>query len=112
MSESSASGSAQIPTVKLFTADYSELLVSSDVDVVYVAVPHNLHEKIYLDVLKAGKDLLAEKPFGIDLKAARAIARCGEILRALRPLQLGISFFSWSAARLSVGARGRPRQTA
>ena len=45
----------------------------AEVDVVYVAVPHNLHEKLYLDVLKAGKDLLAEKPFGIDLKAARAI---------------------------------------
>ena len=37
-------------------------------------MPHNLHEALYLDVLKAGKDLLAEKPFGIDLKAARAIA--------------------------------------
>jgi predicted dehydrogenase len=44
------------------------------VDVVYVAVPHNLHETIYLDVLKAGKDLLAEKPFGIDLNAARTVA--------------------------------------
>ena len=64
----------QIPTVKLVTADYSELLARPGVDVVYVAVPHNLHEKIYLDVLKAGKDLLAEKPFGIDLRAARAIA--------------------------------------
>ena len=49
-----------------------------DVDVVYVAVPHHLHEKIYLDVLKAGKDLLAEKPFGIDLKAARAIAHAAK----------------------------------
>jgi predicted dehydrogenase len=37
-------------------------------------VPHNLHETIYLDVLKAGKDLFAEKPFGIDLKAAESIA--------------------------------------
>jgi predicted dehydrogenase len=64
----------RIPSVKLLTADYHELLASPDVDVVYVAVPHNMHEKIYLDVLKAGKDLLAEKPFGIDLKAARAIA--------------------------------------
>jgi predicted dehydrogenase len=43
------------------------------VDVVYVAVPHNLHEKIYLEVLRAGKDLLAEKPFGIDLAAAEKI---------------------------------------
>jgi predicted dehydrogenase len=64
----------RIPSVKLLTADYHKLLASPDVDVVYVAVPHNMHETIYLDVLKAGKDLLAEKPFGIDLKAARAIA--------------------------------------
>ena len=64
----------QVSTVKLLTADSRELLASPEVDVVYVAVPHNLHEAIYLDVLKAGKDLLAEKPFGIDLQAARAIA--------------------------------------
>jgi len=64
----------RIPSVKLLTADYNELLARPDVDVVYVAVPHNMHETIYLDVLKAGKDLLAEKPFGIDLNAARAIA--------------------------------------
>lgn len=64
----------QIPTVKLLTADYHELLASPEVDVVYVAVPHHRHEQIYLDVLKAGKDLFAEKPFGIDLKSARKIA--------------------------------------
>ncbi len=63
----------RVPTVRLLTKDHQELLRSPDVDVVYVAVPHNLHEKMYLDVLAAGKDLLAEKPFGIDLKAARAI---------------------------------------
>ncbi|HEX8371397.1 MAG TPA: Gfo/Idh/MocA family oxidoreductase [Chthoniobacterales bacterium] len=68
----------QIPTVKLLTADCHELLASPDVDVVYVAVPHNLHEAIYLDVLKAGKDLFAEKPFGIDLKAARSIAEAAK----------------------------------
>lgn len=64
----------QIPSVRLLTADYHDLLASPDVDVVYVAVPHHLHECIYLDVLKAGKDLFAEKPFGIDLAAARTIA--------------------------------------
>lgn len=64
----------QVPTVKLLTANYHELLASPEVDVVYVAVPHHLHEQIYLDVLKAGKDLFAEKPFGIDLKSARTIA--------------------------------------
>lgn len=63
----------QVPTVTLLTKDHRELLRSPEVDVVYVAVPHHLHEAIYLDVLSAGKDLLAEKPFGIDLKAARTI---------------------------------------
>lgn len=62
----------RVPTVKLLTADHQELL-RSDVDIVYVAVPHHLHEKLYLDVLRAGKDLLAEKPFGIDLWAAERI---------------------------------------
>ena len=64
----------QVPTVRLITGDYHELLSSPEVDVVYVAVPHNLHQAIYLDVLEAGKDLLAEKPFGIDLNAARAVS--------------------------------------
>ncbi len=63
----------KVPTVRLLTADYHELLDSPEVDVVYVAVPHHLHERIYLDVLAAGKDLFAEKPFGMDLAAAQAI---------------------------------------
>jgi predicted dehydrogenase len=64
----------QISSVKLLTLTYKELLDSKEVDVVYVAVPHHLHEELYIDVLRSGKDLLAEKPFGIDLKAALNIA--------------------------------------
>jgi predicted dehydrogenase len=71
----------QVPSVRLLTSRLAELLASPDVDVVYVAVPHHLHEAIYLDVLRAGKDLLAEKPFGIDLAAARTIAAEAEKLR-------------------------------
>jgi len=60
----------QIPSVELLTLDYKELLARKDISVVYVALPHHLHLQYYLDVLDAGKDLLAEKPFGIDLDAA------------------------------------------
>jgi predicted dehydrogenase len=67
-----------IPSVKLLTESYQELLASEEVDVVYVAVPHHLHEKIYCDVLAAGKDLLAEKPFGIDLPSAMRIQAAAE----------------------------------
>lgn len=63
----------QVPGVQLITEDHRVLLDRGDIDVVYVAVPHHLHEAIYLDVLRSGKDLLAEKPFGIDLKAARTV---------------------------------------
>jgi predicted dehydrogenase len=68
----------RVPTVKLLTTNHHELLASTEIDAVYVAVPHHLHESIYLDVLKAGKDLLAEKPFGIDLPAARSIAEAAK----------------------------------
>ena len=62
-----------IPSCAQKTADYRELLANPDVDVVYVALPHHLHEPVYCEVLAAGKDLFAEKPFGIDLAASRRI---------------------------------------
>lgn len=63
----------RIATVTHQTADYRELIESADVDVVYIAVRHDLHERMYTDAVRAGKHLLAEKPFGIDLAAARRI---------------------------------------
>ena len=59
--------------VKNIYEGYEELLANPDVDVVYIAVPHNLHEEIYLATIAAGKDFLGEKPFGIDLLAAKKI---------------------------------------
>lgn len=75
----------QVPTVRHFCASHQELLAREDVEVVYAAVPHHLHEQIYLDVLRAGKDLLAEKPFGIDLRAAQTIRdEAGRLRRFVR----------------------------
>jgi predicted dehydrogenase len=68
----------RIPSCAQITGDYHELLANPAVDVVYVAVPHHLHETIYCDVLAAGKDLFAEKPFGIDLASAKRIAQAVE----------------------------------
>jgi len=60
-------------SIKLATTDYHALLDRADVDAVYCAVPHNLHQQFYIDILRAGKHLLGEKPFGIDLAANQAI---------------------------------------
>ena len=54
--------------------DYKDLLASKNIDVVYIAVPHNLHEEIYIATINSGKDFLGEKPFGIDLVSAEKIA--------------------------------------
>jgi predicted dehydrogenase len=64
------------PTIALATTDYRELLALEAVDAVYCAVPHNLHERLYTDVITAGKHLMGEKPFGIDKPANDAIMRC------------------------------------
>jgi len=63
----------QVPSVRHFVTDVRQLAALPDIDVVYAAVPHHLHEEVYLHVLRGGKDLLAEKPFGIDAGAARRI---------------------------------------
>ena len=53
--------------------DYREVLEDETVEAVYCAVPHHLHEEIYVAAVQAGKHLLGEKPFGIDLAANEAI---------------------------------------
>lgn len=63
----------RIETVTTTVTDYRDLLADDTVDVVYIAVRHDLHEQLYLDAVAAGKDLLAEKPFGIDGAAAERI---------------------------------------
>lgn len=62
-----------IPTIRQVTDDYRELLANDEVEAVYIAVPHNLHQELYIAALEAGKHLMGEKPFGIDLAANAAI---------------------------------------
>ncbi len=65
-----------LPTIKQVTDDYRELLKNPDVEAVYIAAPHNLHEEFYCAAIEAGKHLMGEKPFGIDKKANDTILDC------------------------------------
>lgn len=49
------------------TADWKELLARPDLQAVTSALPVDLHAPCYHDVLKAGKDLYAEKPMCITM---------------------------------------------
>jgi predicted dehydrogenase len=63
------------PSITQTTTDYRELLDNKSVDAVYCAVPHLMHGEIFCAILDAGKHLMGEKPFGIDLPANDAIMK-------------------------------------
>ena len=67
---------ANFPSISQYTDDHRKMLANPDVAAVYCAVPHNLHEEIYCAIIKSGKHLMGEKPFGIDQSANRAILAC------------------------------------
>ena len=56
------------------TDDYRELLANPEVEAVYIAIPHHLHEEYYCAAIQAGKHLMGEKPFGIDKAANEVIS--------------------------------------
>lgn len=71
--ESARAWFGQQAGVDHLTSEWRELVDSEDIDVLYIAVPHQLHEEIYTAAAEAGRDFLGEKPFGIDLPAAERI---------------------------------------
>jgi predicted dehydrogenase len=65
-----------VPTITQVTSDYREVMANPDVEAVYIALPHNMHAETYCAAIEAGKMLMGEKPFGIDLPANEAINAC------------------------------------
>jgi predicted dehydrogenase len=64
------------PALNQITDNYSELIGNSTVEAVYAAVPHHLHQEVYCAAIAAGKHLMGEKPFGIDVAANTTITDC------------------------------------
>jgi predicted dehydrogenase len=58
--------------------DYRELLASRDIDAVLSALPCDLHARVYLDTIAAGKDLYAEKPMCITRDECDAVVKAAE----------------------------------
>ena len=47
------------------TTDYYEMLKDSEVDLVFITTQHNMHAKMTLDAMKAGKNVFVEKPLAL-----------------------------------------------
>lgn len=52
-------------------SSYKSLAQNPDVDVIYIATPHNLHYENTLLCLEHGKAVLCEKPFAVNARQAR-----------------------------------------
>lgn len=55
---------------------YDELLQDPAVDIVYLAVPHPLHQDLAIRAMEAGKAVLCEKPVSVSAVQARAMVDC------------------------------------
>lgn len=95
-----------IPTVETFAEDWRELVDRDDIDVLYLAVPHDLHEDLYVAAARAGRDFLGEKPFGIDLAAAERITAAVEASAAFVRVSSEMPFFPGAQRAIAYAASG------
>jgi UDP-N-acetyl-2-amino-2-deoxyglucuronate dehydrogenase len=70
------------------TDDYREILNDNRIDVVHLCTPHYLHAEMAVDLLRAGKHVLTEKPIAVDLPSAMRMLEAAEKSSG----QLGVVF--------------------
>ena len=75
---------AEYPFVENVITDYKEALADSEVDAVFVLTPNYAHYEITMDALKAGKDVMCEKPvtvnYDLTCEMAKEAEKQGRIL--------------------------------
>ncbi len=75
---------AEYPFVENVIMDYKEALADSEVDAVFVLTPNYAHYEITMDALKAGKDVMCEKPvtvnYDLSCEMAKEAEKQGRIL--------------------------------
>lgn len=70
------------------TDDYREILNDKRIDVVHLCTPHYLHAEMAVELLRAGKHVLTEKPIAVDLPSAKLMLEAAEESSG----QLGVVF--------------------
>jgi myo-inositol 2-dehydrogenase/D-chiro-inositol 1-dehydrogenase len=95
-SETTAAAARQdFPNVAVHVG-YAALLARSDIDAVAIAVPNHLHAEIGIAALRAGKDVLLEKPMATTLEGCDRLLHMaresGRILTIGHELRLSTQF--------------------
>lgn len=81
---------AQKYQIQRVYADFDEMIQSTDIDVVSLAVPHHLHCLMTLRALSQGKHVICEKPLALNLKEAEEMVKKAEEKRLIH-----MTVFNW-----------------
>jgi scyllo-inositol 2-dehydrogenase (NADP+) len=88
----------EFPGVQTYT-DVDEMLRRSDVELLVVILPHNVHAEVAIKCLKAGRHVVVEKPFAITVK------ECDAMLSAAKAKKLLLSTYHnrhWDSNILTI----------
>lgn len=77
------------PKIEKVIIDYHDALADKEVDTVFVLVPNYEHKRITIDALKAGKNVLCEKPIALNYKDALEMQK--EAQKAKKILNIGVN---------------------
>lgn len=98
----------RVGSIRLLSTDFRELIQCDEVDALYVALPHNLHEQVCSEIIASGKPMLAEKPFGISLEATeRLVEACSGPGAGLVRISSEFPFMPGAQAAFDYCAAGR-----
>ena len=96
----------RVGSVERLTDDWRSLVDDDGIDVLYIPVPHQLHEEIYVAAAAAGRDFLGEKPFGIDAAAAERIVSAVDASDAFVRVSSEFPFFPGAQRAYAYAASG------
>lgn len=77
-SKENAEGYARKWKIPQAFGSYEEMLISREVDAVYISLPNHLHAEWSIKAMKAGVHVLCEKPFAITLEEVDAMIAAKE----------------------------------
>lgn len=86
---SNAMSTAQKFGAKYTTTDYKEMLEDKNIDAVIVTTRHNLHARMAIDALKAGKAVFLEKPMALNKEELDELVKT--INETKKPFMIGFN---------------------
>jgi predicted dehydrogenase len=90
--ESLATETAEMLGGILSYTDHQMLVTYEKVDLVYVAVPPKFHHGIVMDVVKAGKHVLCEKPLANSLEEANEMLKAAEEANNIHAMNFPLNY--------------------